>query len=138
MDTSKDYYRILGVSPNVEPEALKAVYRALAKKYHPDTTSGTSTSEIFRDIQEAYGVLSDPELRKSYDREIFEDIETEEEFDEDPVSEEEEVFDAEPVKPSANDSDGDSLSGIEWMLVIGLAGGLAIIVGRLIVKAIGG
>ena len=76
MDTNHDYYDILGVSPSVEPEALKAVYRALAKKYHPDTTTHTSTSETFRDIQEAYDVLSDPKRREVYDRERSEEVET--------------------------------------------------------------
>jgi hypothetical protein len=69
MDLSKNYYEILGVSSTIEPEALKAVFRALAKKYHPDTTAKTSTSKRFRDIQEAFDILSDPELRKKYDRE---------------------------------------------------------------------
>lgn len=79
MDTNKDYYKILSVSPSIEEEALKAVYRALAKKYHPDTTTTTSTSEIFRDIQEAFDVLSDPDLRKIYDGKKFEDAGIEEE-----------------------------------------------------------
>lgn len=78
MDTNKDYYKILGVSPSVEPEALKAVFRALAKKYHPVTTSEPSTSQKFRDVQEAYDVLSDPELREIYNREKSGDEDEEE------------------------------------------------------------
>ena len=68
MDLRKNYYEILGVSPTIEPETLKAVFKALSKKYHPDTTAKASTSKRFRDIQEAFDVLKDPELRKNYDQ----------------------------------------------------------------------
>jgi curved DNA-binding protein CbpA len=65
MDLSKDYYEILGVSPTIEPETLKAVFKALSKKYHPDTTAKASTSKRFQDIQEAFDVLTNPHYVKS-------------------------------------------------------------------------
>ena len=66
MDAEKDYYAILGVLPSVDSAVLQAVYRALAKKYHPDT-SASSSAAAFVAIQEAYEVLSDPTKRARYD-----------------------------------------------------------------------
>ena len=64
----KDYYKILGVDKNASQEAIKKAYRKLAKKYHPDSNPGDKNAEEkFKEINEAYEVLSDEEKRKKYD-----------------------------------------------------------------------
>ena len=64
----KDYYKILGVEKNSPPDAIKAEYRKLAKQWHPDKNPGNKAAEDrFKEISEAYAVLSDPEKRKQYD-----------------------------------------------------------------------
>jgi len=66
---AKDYYGILGVSREVGDAELKKVYRHLARTYHPDRNQGDKTAEErFKEISEAYGVLSDPDKRAQYDR----------------------------------------------------------------------
>ena len=62
----KDYYKILGVNKNASQQEIKNAYRHLAKKHHPDAT-GQANDEQFKDIQEAYSTLSDPEKRSDYD-----------------------------------------------------------------------
>lgn len=65
---AKDYYQVLGVTKDAEPDAIKKSYRKLARKYHPDTNpNDPSAEERFKEISEAYRVLSDPERRKQYD-----------------------------------------------------------------------
>ena len=65
----KDYYEILGVKRNADDGAIKKAYRKLAKKYHPDTNAGSAEAEEkFKEVTEAYDVLSDPEKRKLYDQ----------------------------------------------------------------------
>ncbi len=65
-----NYYRILGVKPDVEQQAIKAAYRRLARRYHPDVAKVKNAAERFLLIQEAYAVLSDPDKREQYDRVI--------------------------------------------------------------------
>jgi len=66
---SKDYYRTLGLNQGASQEEVKKAYRRLALKYHPDRNRDDSGAEdIFKEIGEAYAVLSDPEKRSIYDR----------------------------------------------------------------------
>jgi molecular chaperone DnaJ len=64
----KDYYKTLGVAKTAKPAEIKAAYRKLARKYHPDANKGDSSAEErFKEISEAYSVLSDEKRRKEYD-----------------------------------------------------------------------
>jgi molecular chaperone DnaJ len=64
----KDFYKILGVSKDASEADIKKAYRKLARKYHPDTNAGDNAAEkMFKDVSEAYSVLSDPEERQQYD-----------------------------------------------------------------------
>lgn len=64
----KDYYKALGVSKGASADEIKKSYRKLARKYHPDANKGdTASEERFKEISEAYNVLSDPKRRKEYD-----------------------------------------------------------------------
>jgi molecular chaperone DnaJ len=64
----KDYYKVLGVSKTATPEEVKKAYRKLARKYHPDANKGDADAENrFKEISEAYDVLSDEKRRKEYD-----------------------------------------------------------------------
>ncbi len=65
----KDFYKILGVDKSVSDAELKKVYRKLARTYHPDSNAGDSAAEArFKEISEAYSVLSDPAQRQEYDQ----------------------------------------------------------------------
>lgn len=64
----KDYYEILGVSQDAPREEIKKAYRRLAKKYHPDISKDGGSAEKFKEISEAYEILSDPQKRAQYDR----------------------------------------------------------------------
>lgn len=65
---SRDYYEILGVGRSATPEELKAAFRNLARKYHPDINKEPDAEDKFKEMNEAYAVLSDPEKRAAYDR----------------------------------------------------------------------
>ena len=68
MAAKRDYYETLGVNKSADKEAIKRAYRKLAKKYHPDTNAGNPhAEEMFKDVTEAYNVLSDEKKRKLYD-----------------------------------------------------------------------
>lgn len=65
----KDYYKTLGVARDADEKAIKKAYRKLAKQYHPDTNKNDKKSEErFKEVAEAYEVLSDPDKRKKYDQ----------------------------------------------------------------------
>ncbi|MEA3640323.1 MAG: DnaJ C-terminal domain-containing protein [Lamprobacter sp.] len=63
----KDYYKILGVSREAKPDEIKAAYRKLARKYHPDVSQEPNAEERFKEVNEANEVLKDPEKRAQYD-----------------------------------------------------------------------
>ncbi|HYG74387.1 MAG TPA: DnaJ C-terminal domain-containing protein [Planctomycetota bacterium] len=64
----KDYYDILGVARTASQDEIKAAYRKLARKYHPDVNKAKDAEDKFKDLGEAYEVLSDPKKRERYDR----------------------------------------------------------------------
>lgn len=64
----RDYYEVLGVDKNASEDEIKSAFRKLAKKYHPDVSKEENAAEKFKEAQEAYAVLSDPNKRKQYDQ----------------------------------------------------------------------
>ena len=66
--TDRDYYEVLGVPKNASNEDLKSAFRRLARQYHPDVNSAPDAEERFKEINEAYAVLSDTDRRAAYDR----------------------------------------------------------------------
>ena len=68
MATTRDYYEILGVSKDASVEDIKKKYRKLALQYHPDKNKEAGAEEKFKEISEAYAILSDTEKRAQYDR----------------------------------------------------------------------
>ncbi|HNB54771.1 MAG TPA: DnaJ domain-containing protein, partial [Anaerolineales bacterium] len=64
----RDYYEILGVPKTASAEDLKQAFRTLARKYHPDVSKEEHAEERFKEINEAYAVLSDEQKRAAYDR----------------------------------------------------------------------
>lgn len=68
-DTKRDYYEVLGVDKNADEATIKKAYRTLAKKYHPDMNPGDKEAEAkFKEVNEAYDVLSDPDKKAKYDQ----------------------------------------------------------------------
>src|SRR5689334_21586850 len=65
----RDYYEVLGVARDATADAIKKAYRSLARKHHPDVNPGDKKAEAkFKEAQQAYDILSDPEKRSLYDR----------------------------------------------------------------------
>ena len=64
----RDYYDILGVDKSASDAEIKSAFRKLAKKYHPDLNKEPDAAEKFKEVQEAYDVLSDEQKRKTYDQ----------------------------------------------------------------------
>src|SRR5213596_2699857 len=63
----KDYYKILGVDRKSDEKTIKSAYRKLARKYHPDVAKTKDAPDRFKEVTEAYEVLSDPDKRRRYD-----------------------------------------------------------------------
>src|SRR3989344_5152891 len=68
MATKRDYYEILGVSKSASAEELKRAYRKLALEWHPDRNKAANANEKFKEINEAYAVLSDAKKKETYDQ----------------------------------------------------------------------
>jgi molecular chaperone DnaJ len=68
MSSKRDYYEVLGVGRSASPEEIKKAYRQLARQYHPDVSAASDAETRFKEVNEAYEVLSDPEKRTTYDR----------------------------------------------------------------------
>jgi molecular chaperone DnaJ len=66
--TKRDYYEVLGIARTASPEEIKSAFRKLARKYHPDVNDAEDAEERFKEINEAFAVLSDTEKRAVYDR----------------------------------------------------------------------
>jgi len=64
----RDYYEVLGVPKDADEKTIKSAFRRLAKEYHPDLNKSPDAPEKFKEVQEAYEVLSDPNKRKTYDQ----------------------------------------------------------------------
>src|SRR5208283_644502 len=64
----RDYYEILGIKREVAQDEVQRAYRKLARKYHPDVNKASDAEDKFKEINEAYEVLKDPEKRKMYDQ----------------------------------------------------------------------
>ncbi|MFZ3069679.1 MAG: molecular chaperone DnaJ [Anaerolineaceae bacterium] len=68
MANKRDYYEVLGIPKDASQDDVKNAFRSLARQYHPDVNKAPDAEEKFKEINEAYGVLSDPEKRAAYDR----------------------------------------------------------------------
>lgn len=68
MATQKDFYEVLGVSKNASADEIKKAYRKLALQYHPDRNKGKEAEEKFKEVNQAYEVLSDAQKKQAYDQ----------------------------------------------------------------------
>ena len=68
---TSDYYKVLNVADSASPEEIKRAYRSAARRYHPDTGGLYSSGKDFSNLNEAYRILSDPDLRRSYDLKLL-------------------------------------------------------------------
>ena len=68
MADKRDYYEVLGIAKGATEDEIKKAYRKLAKKYHPDVNKAPDAADKFKEINEAYEVLSDPQKRQNYDQ----------------------------------------------------------------------
>src|SRR5512135_902020 len=66
--SNRDYYEILGIGRNASDDEIKAAFRKLARQFHPDVNKEADAEEKFKEINEAYSVLSDADKRARYDR----------------------------------------------------------------------
>ena len=66
MSAKRDYYEVIGVSKSASVDEIKSQYRKLALKFHPDRNNSADAQEHFKEISEAYAVLSDPSKRQLY------------------------------------------------------------------------
>ena len=67
MNSSQDHYNVLGVAPTADPEVIRAAYRVLAQRHHPDRNTAGDGATMVR-LNQAYAVLSDPQQRANFDR----------------------------------------------------------------------
>ena len=68
IEVENDYYAILGIPQSATDEEIRRAYRALARRYHPDSRTESAPPTLFHDVQTAYAILSDPLQRRAYDR----------------------------------------------------------------------